>query len=129
MRIRLVSIMVDDQAKALAFYTDVVGFTKKHDIPTGEYRWITLVSPDGPDECELVLEPNANPAGKTFQAAIRAQGIPATAFESDDVAADYARLKAAGAVFTKEPSTFGTTTLAVFDDTCGNLIQIYKDEG
>ena len=126
MRIRLVSIMVEDQAKALAFYTEVVGFRLKHDIPMGEFRWITVVSPEGPDECELVLEPNANPAGQTFQAALLSQGIPATAFESSDVQADYERLKAAGVEFTTAPTPAGNVTIAVFADTCGNLIQIYS---
>lgn len=128
MRIRLVSVMVDDQAKALAFYTDVLGFVKKHDIPMGEFRWLTVVSPDGPEELELVIEPNVNPAARTFQSAMLEQGIPWTAFESDDVQADYERLKAKGVAFTKAPTTMGTTTIAVFADTCGNLIQIYKNE-
>src|SRR5688572_25094687 len=100
MKIKLTSIMVDDQDKALHFYTQVVGFRKKHDIPVGEYRWITVVSADGPDDLELSLEPNANPAGKTFQDALFKQGIPATAFESSDIHAECARLKADGVVFT-----------------------------
>lgn len=128
MRIRLVSVMVDDQAKALAFYTDILGFETKTDIPLGEFRWLTVVSPDGPDELELVIEPNVNPAARTFQAAMLEQGIPWTAFESDDVHADYERLKAKGVAFTQTPKTMGTTTIAVFADTCGNLIQIYKNE-
>ncbi|MEM7154384.1 MAG: VOC family protein [Myxococcota bacterium] len=129
MKIRLVSIPVDDQAKAEAFYTDVVGFKKKHDVPIGEFRWLTVVSPDGPDELELVLEPNANPAAKTYQAALLEQGIPITAFESDDVEADYQRLKERGVAFTEPPKQAGTVKLAVFADTCGNLIQIYENEG
>ena len=128
MRIRLASIFVEDQDRALAFYADVLGFTKKHDVPLGEGgpRWITLVSPEGPDELELVLEPNANPAAKTFQQAIFAQGIPATAFESSDVAADFARLKERGVAFTQEPTAMGPVTIAVFADTVGNLIQLYQ---
>jgi catechol 2,3-dioxygenase-like lactoylglutathione lyase family enzyme len=126
MRIKLTSIMVDDQEKALQFYTRVLGFRKKHDIPVGEYRWITVVAADGPDDVELALEPNANPAGRTFQDALFAQGIPATAFESADIHGECARLKAAGVVFAREPVSAGPVTLAVFSDTCGNLIQLYQ---
>ncbi len=126
MRIKLTSIMVDDQAKALQFYTDVLGFQKKHDIPVGEYKWLTVVSPEGPDDLELVLEPNANPAGKAFQDAMFAQGIPLTAFEVADIAAEYARLRARGVAFTSEPARMGPVTIAVFADTCGNLIQLYQ---
>ena len=126
MRIRLTSIMVDDQDKALKFYTDVLGFRKKFEIPVGEYKWITVVSPEGPDELELSLEPNANPAGKAFQEAMFAQGIPLAAFEATDIAADYARLKAQGVAFTREPTRMGPVTIAVFSDTCGNLIQLYQ---
>jgi glyoxylase I family protein len=128
MRIRLASIFVEDQDRALAFYTGALGFQKKHDIPLGEGapRWITLVSPEGPDELELVLEPNGNPAAKTYQQAIFAQGIPATAFESSDVAADFARLKERGVAFTQEPTPMGPVTIAVFADTVGNLIQLYQ---
>ncbi len=129
MRIKLNSIMVDDQQKALEFYTGVVGFVAKHDIPVGAYRWITVVSPDGPDDLELVLEPNANPAGRTFQEALFAQGIPATAFESADVEQDVQRLRAKGVVFTMEPTNAGAVTIAVFADTCGNLIQLYQPNG
>ena len=126
MHIRLTSIMVDDQEKALRFYTGVLGFTKKHDIPVGEYRWITVTSPEGPDDVELALEPNANPAGKTFQTALFEQGIPATAFESSDIAAEYDKLSARGVAFTRPPTKVGPVTIAVFSDTCGNLIQIYQ---
>jgi catechol 2,3-dioxygenase-like lactoylglutathione lyase family enzyme len=126
MRIKLVSIMVEDQDKALAFYTQVLGFKKKTEIPVGEYKWLTVVSPEGPNDLELVLEPNANPAGKTFQQALFAQGIPATAFESSDIQAEYARLKDKKVVFTREPTRMGPVTVAVFADTCGNLIQIYQ---
>jgi len=126
MRIKLTSIMVDDQEKGLRFYTDVLGFRKKHDIPVGEYRWITVTSPEGPDEVELALEPNANPAGKTFQEAMFSQGIPIAAFEVADIAGEFARLTAAGVAFTRPPAPAGPVTLAVFADTCGNLIQLYQ---
>jgi glyoxylase I family protein len=126
MRIRLTSIMVDDQAKALAFYTEVLGFRKKRDFPVGEYRWITVTSPEGPDELELALEPNANPAGKAFQQAMFSQGIPVAAFESSDIAAECARLKTKKVAFTQEPTRMGPVTMAVFADTCGNLIQLYQ---
>jgi catechol 2,3-dioxygenase-like lactoylglutathione lyase family enzyme len=126
MRIKLTSLMVDDQAKALAFYTGVLGFRTKHDIPVGEYRWITVVSPEGPDDLELALEPNANPAGKAFQEAMFSQGIPLAAFESADIAADYARLAALKVAFTREPTPMGPVKIAVFADTCGNLIQLYQ---
>ena len=127
MRIKLNSIMVDDQAKALAFYTEVLGFVKKHDIPVGgEFRWITVVSPEGPDDLELVLEPNANPVGKTYQEGLFSQGIPATAFEVSDLDAEFARLRAKNVAFTKEPTPMGPVKIAVFSDTCGNLIQLYQ---
>ena len=127
MRIKLNSIMVDDQDKALRFYTEVLGFKKSKDVPVGgPYRWITVVAPDGRDDLELSLEPNANPAGKTFQTALFEQGIPATAFESNDVAAEYEALAARGVAFTQPPTKAGPTTIAVFSDTCGNLIQIYQ---
>jgi catechol 2,3-dioxygenase-like lactoylglutathione lyase family enzyme len=127
MRIKLTSIMVEDQEKALQFYTHVFGFVKKHDIPVGgEYRWITVVSPEGHPDVELSLEPNANPVGRAFQEGLFKQGIPATAFEVDDVAREYERLKALGVVFTQRPTRQGPITLAVCADTCGNLIQIYQ---
>jgi glyoxylase I family protein len=126
MRIKLTSLMVDDQAKALRFYTEVLGFQKKHDFPAGEYRWITVVSPEGPADVELALEPNANPAAKTFQQAMFSQQIPLAAFEVSDIAAEHARLKSAGVVFTREPSPAGPVIIAVFSDTCGNLIQLYQ---
>lgn len=128
MRIKLTSIMVDDQDKALRFYTEVLGFRKKHDIPVGEYRWITVVSAEGPDDLELVLEPNANPAGKAFQEAMFAQGIPVTAFETGDIRGEYERLKSRNVVFTREPTPAGPVTIAVFADTCGNLIQLYEPQ-
>jgi catechol 2,3-dioxygenase-like lactoylglutathione lyase family enzyme len=126
MRIKLTSIMVDDQDKALRFYTEVLGFRKKHDIPVGEYRWITVTSSEGPDDVELALEPNANPAGKIFQEAMFSQGIPLAAFEVGDIAGEFARLSAKGVAFTKQPTSAGPVQLAVFADTCGNLIQLYQ---
>lgn len=126
MRIKLTSIMVDDQKKALSFYTEVLGFRKKHDVPVGEYRWITVTSPEAPDDVELALEPNANPAGKMFQEAMFSQGIPVAAFEVADIAGEFARLTAEGVAFTREPTEAGPVTLAVFADTCGNLIQLYQ---
>jgi catechol 2,3-dioxygenase-like lactoylglutathione lyase family enzyme len=126
MRIKLTSIMVDDQSKALAFYTDVLGFQKKQDFPVGEYRWITVVSPDGPGDLELALEPNANPAGKAFQEAMFTQGIPLAAFETANIAGEYGRLRSLNVAFTREPARMGPVTIAVFSDTCGNLIQLYE---
>jgi len=126
MKIKLNSIMVDNQDKALKFYTEVLGFVKSKDIPVGEYRWITVVSPDGNPDVELALEPNANPAGKTFQEAMFKQGIPLTAFEVSDLDKEYRRLKSHGVVFSVEPTKAGPITIAVFADTCGNLIQIYQ---
>ena len=126
MRITLTSVMVDDQTKALAFYTNVLGFQKKHDVPVGQYRWITLTSPEGHPDVELALEPNANPAGSAFQQALFAQGIPIAAFESRDIAAECARLKTKGVTFKQEPTIMGPMTIAVFADTCGNLIQLHQ---
>lgn len=126
MRIKLNSIFVDDQDRALKFYTEVLGFRTGKDVPVGEFRWITLTSPDGPDDLELVLEPNANPAAKEFQAALLKQGIPMTAFEVSDIQAEYERLKAAGVAFTMKPTRTGPVSVAVFADTCGNLIQLYE---
>jgi glyoxylase I family protein len=126
MRIKLTSIMVDDQDKALKFYTEVLGFRKKHDIPVGEYKWLTVISPEGPDDLELSLEPNANPAGKTFQKAMFDQGIPITAFEVSDMAKECERLEGRGVAFTKKPTRAGPVVVAIFSDTCGNLIQLYQ---
>jgi len=126
MRIELSSIVVDDQEKALRFYTDVLGFVKKTEIPVGEYRWLIVVSPERPDTVELSLEPNQNPAARTFQAALFQQGIPLTAFAVDDIHAEYERMKNLGVAFHTEPTETGGPTIAVFDDTCGNLIQIYQ---
>src|SRR5262249_46687679 len=126
MRITLTSILVDDQERALRFYTEILGFRKKQDFPAGEYRWITVVSPEGPDGVALSLEPNANPAAKTYQKALFEQGIPLTSFESRDLVAEAKRLKEAGVVFTKEPTRHGPVLLAMFNDTCGNLIQMHQ---
>jgi catechol 2,3-dioxygenase-like lactoylglutathione lyase family enzyme len=124
MRINLTSVLVDDQAKALAFYTDVLGFTKKTDIPMGEHSWLTVVSPDDPEGVELVLEPDSHPAVGPFKDALVADGIPFTSFAVTDVQAEYDRLTALGVTFTQPPTAMGPVTTAVFDDTCGNLIQI-----
>ena len=125
MKIKLCGIVVDDQQKALDFYTGTLGFLKSEDIPVGEFRWITVKSPEG-GETELSLEPNANPAARTFQDAMFEQGIPATAFEVDDIQGEFRRLSDLGVVFTSEPTEAGPVTLAIFADTCGNLIQIYQ---
>jgi catechol 2,3-dioxygenase-like lactoylglutathione lyase family enzyme len=125
LRIKLTSIMVDNQDKALAFYTGVLGFVKKHEIPVGEFRWLTVVSPDR-DDLELSLEPNANPAGRAYQEAIFKQGIPAAAFEVDDINQECGRLKQHGVVFVQEQTRMGPVTIAVCADTCGNLIQLYS---
>lgn len=125
MRIKLTSIMVEDQQKALDFYTETLGFVKSQDIPVGEYRWITVASPEGGD-AELSLEPNVNPAARTFQEALFEQGIPITAFEVDDCQSEFQRLSDLGVVFTTEPTSAGEVTMAIFADTCGNLIQIYQ---
>ena len=124
MRINLTSVLVDDQDKALAFYTDVLGFVKKTEVPLGEHRWLTVVSPEEPDGTELVLEPDAHPAARPFKRALREDGIPLTSFAVDDVPAEYARLRERGVTFTQEPLEMGGVTTAVLDDTCGNLIQI-----
>ena len=127
MKIKLCSVFVDDQQKALDFYTSVLGFRKSQDIPVGEYRWLTVVSPEGGDT-ELSLEPNANSAAKTYQEALLAQGIPITAFEVDDLDHEFQRLSALDVEFTTKPTRAGGVQLAVFADTCGNLIQIYQPE-
>src|SRR5919198_2007124 len=122
MRITVTSVLVDDQAKALSFYTEVLGFVKKTDIPLGEARWLTVVSPDDPDGTELLLEPDGHPAAKPFKEALVDDGIPYTSFALDDVNAEYDRLRALGVRFTQEPLELPTVTTAVLDDTCGNLI-------
>lgn len=124
MRINLCSIPVNDQERAFRFYTEVLGFQKKHDIPMGEHRWITVVSPEDPAGTELCLEPDAHPAVKPFKAALVEDGIPFTSFAVQDIAAEHKRLESLGVRFTQPPVDYGTVKAAVFDDTCGNLIQI-----
>jgi catechol 2,3-dioxygenase-like lactoylglutathione lyase family enzyme len=125
MRINLASVFVDDQAEALAFYTEVLGFEPRSDIPLGNGdRWLTVGTPGGEPAVELLLEPSSHPAVRPFRDALAADGIPATLFAVDDVRAEHERLVAAGVVFTQPPTRFGTVTTAVFDDTCGNLISI-----
>ncbi|TDE32416.1 VOC family protein [Actinomadura sp. 6K520] len=126
MRIDLASVLVDDQEKALRFYTDVLGFVKKQDIPMGEARWLTVVSPQAPDGTELVLEPSGHPAAKPYKEALVADGIPFTSFTVDDVKAEYERLRGLGVRFVQEPTDMGAVTTAVLDDTCGNLIQLHQ---
>jgi catechol 2,3-dioxygenase-like lactoylglutathione lyase family enzyme len=123
-RINLASVLVDDQQKALRFYTEVLGFLKKTDIPMGEHSWLTVVSPEDPDGVELVLEPSEHPAVGPFKAAMVADGIPFTSFAVDDVHKEYERLRALGVTFTQPPTAMGPVTTAVLDDTCGNLVQI-----
>ncbi|NMR18689.1 VOC family protein [Cellulomonas fimi] len=123
-RIHLSSVFVDDQEKALRFYTDVLGFVKKYDVPMGEDRWLTVVSAEDPDGTELLLEPSGHPAVGPYKEALVADGIPATAFAVDDVQAEYERLVGLGVTFTQAPLTMGPVTTAVLDDTCGNLIQL-----
>jgi catechol 2,3-dioxygenase-like lactoylglutathione lyase family enzyme len=123
-RVHLTSVYVDDQAKALAFYTEKLGFQKKTDVPAGEARWLTVVSPADPDGVELLLEPTGHPAAATYKEALVADGIPFTQFAVDDVHAETERLKGLGVVFTQDPVDMGPVVTAVFDDTCGNLIQL-----
>jgi catechol 2,3-dioxygenase-like lactoylglutathione lyase family enzyme len=124
MKIVVTSVLVDDQDKALKFYTDVLGFEKKQDVPMGGFRWLTVVSPQDPNGTELLLEPDAHPAAKPFKMALVDDGIPYTSFGVDDVKADFERLSGRGVRFTQPPTEMGPVTTAVFDDTCGNLIQI-----
>jgi predicted enzyme related to lactoylglutathione lyase len=124
MQIKLTTVFVNDQDKALKFYTDVLGFQKKHEFSAGQYKWLTVVSPEEPEGVQLVLELNSNPAAKTYQQEIFKQGIPAANFFVADVQKEYDRMKQQGAVFTKEPTKTTGSTIAVFEDTCGNLIQI-----
>ncbi len=126
MRIEVASIFVEDQQKALEFYTDVVGFQVKTDVPMGEDRWLTVGSPDGIEGVQLLLEPNRNPIAKTYQSALYESGIPATTFGTDDIDAEVEKLKAAGVEFRVEPTSADWGSFAVFDDTCGNLISIHQ---
>ena len=124
MKIFVTSVLVDDQEKALRFYTEILGFSKKNDVPAGAYRWLTVVSPEGAEGVELLLEPNAFPPAQTYQKALFDAGIPATMFGVDDVRKEYERLKGLGVVFPTKPTAMGPVTIAVFEDTCGNLIQM-----
>jgi catechol 2,3-dioxygenase-like lactoylglutathione lyase family enzyme len=124
MKIVVTSVLVDDQEKALQFYTDVLGFKKNKDIPMGPHRWLTVISPDAPNGVELLLEPDQHPAAGPFKRALVADGIPFTSFGVDDVQAEFDRLSEAGVHFTQPPVVLGPVTTAVLDDTCGNLIQI-----
>jgi catechol 2,3-dioxygenase-like lactoylglutathione lyase family enzyme len=124
MKITLTSVLVDDQEKALDFYTNVLGFEKKHDMPLGQHRWLTVVSPEDPNGVELVLEPDEHPAAKPFKAALVEDGIPFTSFGVDDIEREYERLRELGVRFSQEPTLIGPVTTAVLDDTCGNLLQI-----
>ena len=127
MRIHVTSVIVDDQKKALRFYTEVLGFEKKTEIPMGEYSWLTVVSPEEPDGTELVLEPDAHPAAGPFRSALVADGIPYTSFAVANAQAEFERLSEMGVRFTQPPVDHGTVVVAVFDDTCGNLIQIAEE--
>lgn len=126
MRIYVTSVLVDDQSKALDFYTKTLGFVPKHDVPVGEDRWLTVVSKEDPEGTELLLEPSGHPAAKPYKNALVADGIPATSFKVDDLDAEYRRLRDLGVRFTVEPMDAGTVRMAIFDDTCGNLIQIIE---
>ncbi len=126
MKIKLASVFVDDQEKALKFYTEVLGFVKKADLPAGKFRWLTVVSPEERDGTQLVLEPNENPAAKTYQGAIHQQGIPATLLFTEDIQKECERMKKLGVVFRMEPTKMGPVTIAVFDDTCGNFLQLVR---
>ena len=129
MRINATSVMVDDQQKALRFYTETLGFQLKHNIPLGEHSWITVVSEEAPEGTELVLEPDAHPAARPFKKALVEDGIPFTGFAVDDVNAEYERLVASGVRFVQPPTDLGPVITAVLDDTCGNLIQIMQEKG
>ncbi len=129
LRMHVMSVMVDDQRKALAFYTDVLGFVKKTEIPMGEVSWLTVVSPDAPTGMELSLEPDSHPAARPFKEALVEDGIPFTSFGVDDVQAEYERLSALGVRFTQPPTNLGPVIVATLDDTCGNLLQIAQLTG
>lgn len=124
MKINMTSVFVDDQEKALKFYTEVLGFEKKTDMPAGDFKWLTVVSPEDPEGVELLLEPNDNHAAQTYQKTIYDDGIPTTSFVVDNIQKEYERLKNLGVEFTAEPTEMGPVLFAIFDDTCGNLIQI-----
>ena len=125
-KIKLTSVFVEDQDAALKFYTDVLGFEKKEDFPVGQFKWLTVVSPEDPNGAELLLEPSDNPAARAFKTSIFEQGIAAAAFAVDDIHGEFERLKQLGVEFKMEPTEVGSTTIALFDDSCGNLLQIYQ---
>ena len=129
MHIHLTSVLVDDQDKALSFYTQVLGFVKKTEVPLGEHRWLTVIGPDGPDGVELVLEPDSHPAARQFKAALMDDGIPFMSFACADIETEHRLLASRGVRFTQPPTVMGPVTTAVFDDTCGNLIQIVSHNG
>ncbi|MGG0757213.1 VOC family protein [Brevibacillus laterosporus] len=126
MKIKLTSIFVNDQDKALTFYTEVLGFVKKRELPAGDFKWLTVVSPEGPDDIELLLEPLGHPAAKTFQKEMFEAGIPVTAFAVEDIHKEYERMIGLGVVFKTKPIDMNETSIAVFNDTCGNLIQLFQ---
>lgn len=126
MRITHAGVFVGDQDKALKFYTEKLGFVKKHDVPVGEFKWLTVVSPDDPDGTELLLEPNANPVSQVYQKGLFDQGLPAALFGVADIRGEYEKLKSLGVEFTLEPTEMGDVTIAILDDTCGNLIQMLQ---
>jgi catechol 2,3-dioxygenase-like lactoylglutathione lyase family enzyme len=126
MRINLSSVMVEDQEKALKFYTEKLGFDKKTDVPIGEYRWLTVISPDGPEGVELVLEPLGFPPAREYQKALYNAGIPITAFLSNDIQAECKKLRSLGVIFRGEPQAMGAITSVLFEDTCGNLINLVQ---
>ncbi|GAA2574675.1 MULTISPECIES: VOC family protein [Streptomyces] len=128
MKIHLTSVFVDDQEHALRFYTETLGFVRKHDVPVGTDRWLTVVSPEAPDGTELLLEPSGHPAVRPYRTALAEDGIPAASFAVDDVRAEFDRLRGLGVHFTQEPLEMGPITTAVLDDTCGNLIQIMQGQ-
>lgn len=126
MKIYVTSVLVDNQSKALDFYTRVLGFELKNDVPVGEHRWLTVVGRDAPEGPELLLEPNAHPAAQDYTAALKRDGIPAASFQVDDLDAEFARLNGLGVAFTREPMDAGPVRMAILDDTCGNLIQLVQ---
>ena len=127
MKINLYSIFIENQDKALSFYTEKLGFIKKHDESVGEFKWITIVSPEDPDGVEVSLEPNKNPIAETYQKGLFEQGIPATSFGVENIQTEFEKLKELGVRFTMEPTKMDKVTIAIFDDTCGNLIQIMQE--
>ena len=126
MKIVLTSVFVEDQDEALKFYTETLGFVKKHDVPVGEFKWLTVVSPEDPDGTELLLEPNDNPVAQAYQKGLFEQAIPAASFGVEDIHAEFERLKALGVSFSMEPTNYQDVMLAIFDDTCGNFVQIMQ---